>query len=344
MPLGPPLLALAAVTALTLALASPACAWGDRGHIIVTEEAIGRCPEPLRGLFSSEVDRKRLDQAVLAPDQRLKKEVQGWAEEHPKHYFDIDRLTQEPYPFKNFPRERAAAEKQFGAEALREAGTAPWAIMDALEALVGALTAGRTDDIFRHAGDLLHYGADLHQPFHVSKNYDGKMTGNDGIHKALEIGVVNRHVDFYRAEVRQGRCELACLVSPLNDAFDWVAEAWTRQKPILEAETIARQKANYNPAKTLADLDGDTSDAAKTYYVTFKQELEKRNSPEAAAMRDASGHVAELLYTAWVRAGKPLSLAPAPPKAEPAPSIPYWAIGAAVALFILLFWPRRRPA
>jgi len=338
------LLALVGMTGLTLALPPAALAWGDRAHVIITEEAIDRCPEPLRGLFSGEDDLKRLVQAALAPDQRRKKDAAGWDEEHPKHFFDIDAITQEPYPFKDFPRERAAAEKQFGAEALKTGGTAPWTTVDALGALVDALTAGRTDDVFLYAGDLLHYGADLHQPFHVSKNYDGKMSGNDGIHKALEIGLVNRNADFYKAQVRQGRYELACLSSPLSDVFDWLIEAWSRQKPVLEAETIARQKANYNPAKTLADLDGDTSDAAKAYYAAFKQELEKRNSLEAAAMRDAAGHVAELLYTAWVRAGKPLSLAPPPPRPEPAPTVPYWAIGAGVALLILLFWPRRRPA
>jgi len=339
------MIALAAAALLALALPPAAFAWGDRAHVFITDEAVERLPDPLRGLFSSEADLKRLREATLAPDTRRKKDTQPeWEEEHPKHFFDIDLVTQEPYPFKNFPHERLAAEKQFGPEVFKKAGTAPWAAADALDALVESLTAGRTDDIFTHAGDLAHYGADLHQPFHVSKNYDGKMTGNDGIHKSLEIGLVNRYVDFYKAEVRKDRYEPAYLAKPLDGLFDWLATAWSRQKPILEAETIARQKANYNPSKTLADLDNLDSPEAKTYYTTFKQELEARGSPEAAAMRDAAGHVAELFYTAWVRAGKPLALTPAPEKAPEAQPVPYWLIALGAALLLLLFWPRRRPA
>ena len=347
-------LALAGAAIVALAAPPSALAWGDLAHALMTDEAVERLPEPLRGLFSGEADLKRLHEAVLAPDTRRKKDTQPeWEEEHPKHFLDIDLVTTEPYPFKSFPHERAAAEKQFGKDVFKTAGTVPWASSDALEALVEALTAGRTDDIFTRAGDLLHYGADIHQPFHVSKNYDGKMTGNDGIHKALEIGLVNRHVDFYKAEVRKDRYEPAYLAKPLDDLFDWLVVAWSRQKPILEADSIARQKANYNPSKNLADLDNSDSPDAKTYYTAFKQELEARGSPEAAAMREATGHIAELLYTAWVRAGKPLVLAPAPDASGGVERtdvltfgtihIPYWLIVLAAALVILLFWPRRRP-
>jgi len=338
-------LSLAAAALAACAAPTAALAWGDRAHVIITEEAVERLPEPLRALLAGEADLKRLREATLAPDTRRKKDTQPeWEEEHPKHFFDIDLVTQEPYPFKGFPHERLAAEKQFGPEVFKKAGTAPWAASDALEALVESLTAGRTDDIFARAGDLLHYGADVHQPLHVSKNYDGKMTGNDGIHKALEIGLVNRYADFYKAEVRKDRYEPAYLVQPLDGLFDWLIAAWSRQKPVFEAETIARQKANYNPSRNPADLDGSESPAAKIYYATFKQALEARGSPDAAAMRDAAGHVAELLYTAWVRAGKPLALVPAPPKTEEAQPIPYWLIGLSAALLTLLFWPRRRPA
>jgi hypothetical protein len=337
-----------ALLAAAVLLAAPAAAlgWGDRAHGLIIDEAVARLPEPLRGLFAGEADLKRLREAVLAPDIRRKKETQPaeWEEEHPKHFFDIDLVTQEAYPFKNFPRERAAAEKEFGKDVFKKAGTAPWAAQDALQALADALTAGRTDEIFTQAGDLAHYAADLHQPFHVSKNYDGRMTGNGGIHKALEIGLVNHFADFYAAEVRKNRCDPPYAADPVDRLFDWLIEAWSRQKPILEAETIARKKADYNPSKALADLDNYTSDAAKTYYAAFRSELEARGSPEANAMRDAAAHSAELLYTAWVRAGKPVTLTPAPARPEEAPATPYWLIGLAIGLFILLFWPRRRPA
>jgi MYXO-CTERM domain-containing protein len=61
-------------------------------------------------------------------------------------------------------------------------------------------------------------------------------------------------------------------------------------------------------------------------------------------MRDASGDVARLLYTAWVRAGKPLSLYPLAERREPASAFPYEYVLLAVLLLLVLLWPRRRRA
>ncbi len=37
-----------------------------------------------------------------------------------------------------------------------------------------------------------HYMQDAHQPFHASINYDGQLTGNNGIHARFERDLVER--------------------------------------------------------------------------------------------------------------------------------------------------------
>ena len=324
--------------------AAPAVAWSDRLHALIAEEAVQRLPSPLRDLFSGAADLDRLRQAAIAPDGWRNPESPHYRpDERPNHFFNIDGITSAPYPFADFPRRRADAVKKFGADAFKEHGTAPWAAYDALDALAGALADGRTDDVFEKAGQLAHTTADLHMPFHITKNYDGQLSGNPGIHKALEIGLVHRSFDFYSSEIRTQRRQVPYLADAQGRLFDWLTETYARIGPILEADAAARLATAYNPADHPEDLEDLASDRARPYYAAFKKDLEARGSPEAAAIRDAADHLAALLYSAWVTAGKPLSLAPAPPPPQPSPTGSYWWLLLPVALLPILFWPRRRP-
>jgi len=344
---------------LLLAAARPALAWGDKGHLLITEEAVQRLPQPLRGMLVDGGNLRVLKDRSLAPDRRvaaLKESVKaGKAKddelqaERTKHFFDIDAITTEPPPFKDFPRDRAAAEKKFGAAALEKFGSVPWVAADAFASLVAALKNGRTDAIFDAAGDLSHFTADLHQPLHITKNYNGQLTGNAGIHEMLEIGLVNRYLDFYAAEARKDRQELIYMDNVQDPIFDWLVEAHGRVAPILEADTAARKKTGYAPPEKKEDYEKELDDLgsarAKPYYAAFKAELEARGSPEAAAMRDSAAHLARLYYSAWVQAGKPLSLAaPAPvEKAAEKQEFPLWLMVLALMMLAMLFIPRRAP-
>ena len=325
--------------------ARSARAWSDAGHELVAEEAVQRLPQPLRGLLADPARLDRLKASSIAADGRTDATSPHYTPaEKPRHFFDIDAVTDEPPPFATFPRDRAEAERQFGAETFEKAGTAPWAAAEALDRLVDALRTGRTGGVFAAAGDLAHYAADLHMPLHTTKNWDGQLTGNHDIHKALEVGLVNRRLDAYRAEVRKDRRVVHYLADPTDRLFDWLIAAHARVAPILEADTAARTATQYNPAQHPEDLDQVDSARARPYYEALAEELAKRGSPEAAALREASAHLADLLYTAWVRAGKPATLQAAAQDADAEPTPPYWLIALGVGVLLLLAWPRRRPA
>ena len=347
---------------LAVTFATAAFAWVDRTHQLIVEEAVARLPEPLRGLLANPAALERLKKAAIEPDarrKRLEKELttappdrrealrKQAAEEKNRHYLDIDAITQEPPPFAHFPHERKAAEKEFGAKPFEEHGTVPWAAEEALDNLVAAMTGGQSDDIFRAAGDLAHFAADLHVPFHVSKNFNGQFTGNDGIHRAVEIGLSVRNDPFYAAEVRKGHTEVAYIESARDAFFEWIAQANARVAPILEADTAARKATGYNPGAKSKEIEQETEDPAneksKPYYAALTKELEARGSPEAAAMRDAAAHLAQLYYTAWVRAGKPDSLSAAPTTPEPSNFSAYVILIPSAILLALLLWPRRKP-
>ena len=359
--LSAPAAAMLALAALLACTATVAFAWIDRTHHLIVEEAVARLPEPLRGLLADPAFMERLKKAALEPDERKKrldKEAAAMPpdkreailkkadEEKKRHYFDIDAITPEPAPFAHFPHDRAAAEKEFGTKPFQEHGTAPWAAEAALERLVDAMKGGRTDETFAAAGDLAHYVADLHMPLHVSKNFNGKLTGNDGVHQAIEIGLAARNGPFYAAEVRKDRTEAVYVEKAPDALFDWIVQANARVAPLLEAETAARNQTRYNPGAKTKEVEQETEDPAneksRPYYTALKKELEARGSPEAAAMRDAAAHLAQLYYTAWVRAGKPASFSPAASSPPEAMNVPmYVLLIPSAILFVLLLWPRK---
>jgi hypothetical protein len=347
---------------LAVTFASVVFAWADRTHQLIVEEAVARLPEPLRALLAEPAALERLKKAAIEPDQRrkrLEKELAAApadqrealrkeaAEEKRKHYLDIDAITTEPPPFAKFPHDRKAAEKEFGTKPFEEHGIVPWAAEEALDNLAAALKGGKAEDIFRAAGDLAHYAADMHVPFHVAKNFNGQFTGNDGIHRAVEIGLSVRNEPFYAAEVRRGRTEVAYIENARDAFFEWIVQANARVAPILEADTAARKATGYNPGAKSKDIEQETEDPAneksKPYYAALKKELEARGSPEAAAMRDAAAHLAQLYYTAWVRAGTPESFSAAPVAAEPENLTMYMLLIPSAILLAVLIWPRRKP-
>jgi hypothetical protein len=361
-------LLLLAVVATTLFPAREARAWSDLGHYLITREAVERLPEPLKTLLSEGGNLERLQEDSIAPDQwrREEKDRERQAEdrgehytaaEKPRHFFDIDQIAGKAgleYPFDGFPRGREAATALVGRETLDVYGWGPWAAADALEAFADAFAQGRADDPpRREAGDLAHYAADLHMPFHTTRNFDGQETGNEGIHFAVEVGLVKRNEPFFAAEIAKGRVVVVYVEDAEAALFAWLIAANGRVAPILEADSAARRATGYNPGlpENKADLDdlpastgeaGGQSERAASYYRALKQELDARGNPVAASMRDASADVARLLYTAWVRAGKPLSLHPSAERRETVSSFPLeYTLLAGLALLIL-FWPRRR--
>jgi len=352
-----PVLWAAAVLVVGLAV-TPAHAWNDDAHVLIVDEAVQRLPEPLRGLLSAGDAPTRLRQAALAPDAWRKRGSDHYSPaEKPRHFFDLDAITDEAPPFPTFPRRLEEIETKFGAETLDREGRGPWAVRSAMRRLTDALIRRRPDDFFRAAGEVAHYASDLHMPFHATKNYDGQLSGNPGVHAAVEVGLLKRSPDFYADAVRQGRTPVAYLSDLDGATIDWAIQANALVPTLLEADTVARQRSGgYNPkdhekpppdeagrAATPGDPDNPDADAARPYYAALAEELQARQSPLATQMRDAAAHLAQLYYTAWVDAGKPLSLSPTEADGEDGSSS-WWTLGAIALGLLILFGPRRRPA
>ncbi len=261
-------------------------AWGFQAHQTINSTACDLTPPQARAFFLA--NRDPIVAHAGDPDQWAAKRPDGTRldpAEPPRHFMDLDELA-EP-PFENIPFTYDEAARRFGRDRLNKVGTVPYRIQDLHRRMERAFKEKDWARVVRLAAWLGHYVADAHMPLHTTKNYDGKETGNDGIHRRFEVDMVDRFSEFQRLSASP-----ALSVRHVKDVPDFVFAftlASYRYIPkLFQADDIAR--------KTDPNL-------ADRYY----QALRDASAGHIAMQRmtDAAHALASLWYTAWVDAGKP---------------------------------------
>ena len=273
------LCALAAVAAAP----SPAFAWGFAGHRYIMRSAIDLLPPPLKPFF----ERFREEVVTRAIDPDTWRNV-GF-EDDPNHFVDFGDPLLGPYPFAGLPREYGAALEKFGSRDLRRLGQLPWRAAEefgnlrrAFEGFSKEAPYAVTDTVLFSAV-LSHYVQDAHQPFHASNNYDGQLTGNDGIHARFERDLVERF---------QGRLVLKPaapmpITNPRDAMFDVLLAGYKLVDPILKADKDAvGRKETYD--------DG----YYEAFFASVRPVLEQR-------LAEAITATAGIIVGAWEQAGRP---------------------------------------
>lgn len=270
---------LAAIVVLTAVLgaALPATGWtwGATGHHYIARNYSKHLPAELQALSAYD---STVNAHVTDADTR-KGSTLGESE---KHYIDIDYYPE--FLAGTFPRSRSVLESRYGTATVTDHGVVPWAIADVVTTLTGQFRDGQWATVPLTIADLCHYVGDANQPFHCTQNYDGQLTGNDGIHARYETDML----DDYVAQLSTPAMTAVHVSSPLDAAFDVIACAWSKVSPILTADNVARAASggSYNA----------------TYYASLWNSV---HALTQARLDTASVMTASLVYTAWVDAGRP---------------------------------------
>ncbi len=288
--------AVAIALALCLACAGRAHAWGFEAHKFIMERAIALLPAEMRPLF--EKHRAVLIERSVDPDTWR---TAGFAhEEDSNHFLDLDWQGFGPYPFNGLPRDYTAAVAKFGRNRIREMGTLPWAVEERYGALRRAFEdyprrgAFSQNDIIFFSAWLAHYVADAHVPFHAVINYDGQLTGQNGVHARFESTSFERFRDRLTIAPKP--------IAPIRDPRDF-------------AFTTLLQSSQLVPPILKADLDAigtrDVYDDAyyEAFFAANRGVLERRLSEAIAA-------TAAMITGAWEGAGKPALPANPPPRPQ----------------------------
>src|SRR4029453_1874712 len=284
---------VALVALIALAAPQPAAAWGSAAHRHIMARAIDLLPVELKPFFHQHQD--ELVMRVIDPDLFR---VLGW-EEDPNHFVNFGAKELGEYPFKELPREYGAAIEKFGMATLKRNGLLPWRQQEEFGNLRRAFE-GFTRETYGPGNAVLfaavmsHYIQDAHQPLHASVNYDGQMTGNNGIHARFETALFER----FQSRLPIRPAPPTPILNSRDAAFDALLSSYKLVDPILKADDAARQgKETYD------------DEYFERLFTPVRPILEQR-------LGEAITATAGLIMGAWEQAGRPV-LKPAGPRPPP---------------------------
>lgn len=253
----------------------PGLAWGDRGHKLIAAAAVENLPEPLRSYFRTR--KVYLVEHASDPDLLARDD----ATERPHHYTDLD--ADDAFPFPNL-RRQFVLEKAAPKPWQLPHGDSIWQIERFTLRLADSLRRRRWQEADHDAVFAAHYAADLTQPLHTVMNYDGQLTGQNGVHVRFETDLLNALADGWQLKPQPAIFEPDLRAR----IFQEMAASFSYRNVIFAADHLAVSGRNY--------LDPQYS---RMFYELAGPLAEKRLAAGAS-------FVSSLWYTAWVRAGKPL--------------------------------------
>lgn len=293
---------------ILLTLPAEGRAWGFEAHKYIADQVIALLPAGLREFFDS----RRVMFVEHAIDPDLWRNV-GFEEEPPRHFLDLDAYG--PPPYAALPRDYAQAVKKFGEKKVKAEGLLPWRVAEIHDRLRrtfeqmarGEAPAWSYDNVVFFSAVLGHYVSDAHVPFHAVVNYDGKLTGQHGVHSRFESDLFAR----LRASLKVAPPAVPSVTSPRDAAFSTLIASAERAAIVLEAD---RQAIG----------TGELYDEG--YFTRFAR------GGAAAVLEErvnlAVATVAAYITGAWEAGGKPDLSRPRPPrrpqrKRPPSPETPW---------------------
>ena len=269
-----------------LAIPAPSLAWGFDAHKFIADRMIALLPPEIRPLF--EQRRAFIVERSIDPD--LWRTV-GWEEEPPNHFLDIDHQAFGPYPFTALPRDYADAVQKFGRDFIHQQGLLPWRTSEFYGRLVREFELLKrtppatyaTDNIVLFSAVIAHYVSDGHVPLHSVVNYNGQLTGQDGIHSRWEGELFERN----RATLTIAPPPVKPVTVPRDAMFEVLLASNRDSANVLDSDRHAAQgREFYDDAYFEAFAKGTLST------------LERR-------LNDSISAVASFITGAWEAAGKP---------------------------------------
>src|SRR5699024_66372 len=118
-----------------------------------------------------------------------------------------------------------------------------WYIQLVMEKLTSAFRQRNKAKILFLSADLAHYIGDGYQPLHTTKNYDGQLTGQKGVHALFESLIpeffgssfnLNTPPAHYIKDIQKASWDIIkqshALVRPLLESEKELMESWSKNK------------------------------------------------------------------------------------------------------------------
>lgn len=185
-------------------------------------------------------------------------------------------------------------------DSLSAHGVLPYHLLRMFHRLTHAFESGDQSDIIRLSAEIGHYLGDAHVPLHTTKNYNGQLTGQLGIHAFWESRIpelfAEDEFDFfvgkaeYIADPRKYFWDIALQSHLLVDSVLQI------EKRLSQSFPSDRQFCFDERLETITRLP--CRDYARAYSDAMQGMVEER-------FRASIKSVGDVWYTAWIDAGQP---------------------------------------
>lgn len=280
-----------AVTTVILCLTSFKPHWGFWAHKRINRLAVFRLPPEMQFFYKKNID--FITENAVNPDRR-RYAVVGEAE---RHYIDLDVYGDSAMHF--LPKFWSEAIREIGEDSLRKHGIVPWYIQTGAYQLTEAFKEKDARKILRISADLGHYIADAHVPLHTTRNYNGQLTSQEGIHGFWESRLPELFAEHYDlwiglATYRDNVAHVAWqTVSESHAATDSVF-LFEKQ---LSASFPFDKKFSYELRNNMLTRTYSLEFSTQ-YHAMLNRQVERR-------MKASVKTVADIWFTCWINAGQP---------------------------------------
>jgi hypothetical protein len=265
--------------------------WGFYGHQLINQQAVYSLPPELIGFYKPHI--QFITEKSVNPDRR-RYAVEGEAE---KHYIDLDHYGDSALFI--LPKYWFEAIEKIPEDSLRQNGIGPWSAYLTMISLTKAFEQKNSQAILRLSADLGHYLADLNVPLHTTKNYNGQLTGQEGIHGFWESRIPELMAKDYSLWV--GKAEY--VEKPQLAIWDAVKNAHTQVDSVLRIERELTLSFSEDQKYSYEERNGLTvrvysRDFTEAYAQALDHQVERQ-------MKRSIKMIADFWYTAWINAGQP---------------------------------------
>lgn len=247
-------------------------------------------PPGMIGFYKKNLD--AITAMSVVPDKRR----YALKEEAPRHYLDVDHYGDRA--LETLPRIWNDAVSMLGEDTLCAYGILPWHVERMFFRLKEAFLTKDPGAIIRISAELGHYLADAHVPLHTTENYNGQLTGQEGIHGFWESRlpeIYSKDYDFF--------------VGPASYLEDPRLAIWevVRTSHLMVTQVLREEKKLaliFGEKKYSFETRGNTTvkvyaeEYSSAYHAALTGMVEKQ-------MRASIKMIGDMWYTAWVDAGEP---------------------------------------
>ena len=265
--------------------------WGFWAHKRINRLAVYRLPPEMQVFYKKNID--FITENAVNPDRR-RYAVVGEAE---RHFIDLDVYGDSALA--SLPLYWNQAKEKIGEDSLRKHGIMPWHVQTAVFQLTEAMREKNAAKILRLSADLGHYVADANVPLHTTRNYNGQLTGQEGIHAFWETRIPEKYADDY--ELWLGTANYTD--NPARAIWDAVAQAHAACDSVLRFEKELSEDFKADRKFTYVERN-------KVLVRTYSDEFTAKYNQALAGqverqMKNSVQMVGDLWYTCWVNAGQP---------------------------------------